>query len=474
MQNEAVLTSHAERIPFARALAAKLLARAGGKPEELSRLRLLLPTRRACRTMREAFLDLSDGKPLLLPRLQPLGDIDEEELSFGAEHDIARPPSIDPLRRQIYSPAHHGIARPGLDQSPDHAVALASALGRLMDRIHTENLDMRNLPALAGEAFAAHWQITLDFLTIISAEWPAILADLFGVIDAADRRNRLINALADEWEKHPPATPVIAAGSTGSIPATGRLLKVIALLPHGAVVLPGLDPDMDAESWTALDDTHPQATLKHLLVQFGVERGTVKPWPVHEAKSDDNSRRWLAAEIMRPATTTGEWAALRGQTKQRATAEKNLQSVMRCDADTPQEEAKAIAVLMREALEHDGRTAALITPDRDLARRVAAECRRWNIAVDDSAGQNLPDTAAGSFLRLCAQACLKQLPPAALLSLLRHRLCGAPHALVSALEVKILRGRNRRRVSRGCATALPKNLKKKRSTKKRRRCWKNS
>jgi len=43
---------------------------------------------------------------------------------------------------------------------------------------------------------------------------------------------------------------VIAAGSTGSMPATAKLLATIAHLRHGAVVLPGLDTDLDAEAGT--------------------------------------------------------------------------------------------------------------------------------------------------------------------------------------------------------------------------------
>src|SRR5690606_27776197 len=113
--------------------------------------------------------------------------------------------------------------------SPAHALALAAELGRFLDRIHTENLDMANLPGLVGGEFAAHWNITLDFLAILAVEWPKILGQL-GMIEAADRRNRLLTALAAHWRDHPPACPVIAAGSTGSIPAAADVLAVIARL----------------------------------------------------------------------------------------------------------------------------------------------------------------------------------------------------------------------------------------------------
>ena len=49
--------------------------------------------------------------------------------------------------------------------------------------------------------------------------------------------------------------PVIAAGSTGSMPATAKFLHAIARLPQGAVVLPGLDTDLDEAAWNAIGGT---------------------------------------------------------------------------------------------------------------------------------------------------------------------------------------------------------------------------
>ena len=176
----------------ARALADRLLKETEAAPEKLSDYRIFLPSRRACATVKDAFLKLSDA-PLLLPRLQPLGDIDEEELSLsmtgdeGAEDILNLPPAISPLRRQALlarTVMKIGEFRVGFDQ----ALSLAAALGRLMDQIYTEGRNLSDLSSLAPEEFADHWQITLDFLKILSERWPAILAEN-GVIDAADRRN---------------------------------------------------------------------------------------------------------------------------------------------------------------------------------------------------------------------------------------------------------------------------------------------
>lgn len=447
-------------IPFASALAAGLLEQGAAENIPLTRFRILLPTRRACRNLRDTFLNLGKGQPLLLPRLQPIGDVDEDELIIElagqetAEQLLQLPPAISPLRRRVLL-ARHIMSLPDYTRGPDQDFALAGALGRLMDQVYTEGLDLKDLAGLVEEEqLARHWQITVKFLEILSKSWPAILKE-HGVIDAADRRDRLLAALAETWKKNPPSYPVIAAGSTGSIPATGKLLHIIAGLPHGAVVLPGLDQGLDQESWEALDDTHPQATLKQLLGRMQIKRTDVHLWPCnHGTQSEPSSltekkraaRNWLATETMRPAATANCWQNLQLGKESRHNLNESLKQVMRFECDTAQDEARLIALLMRETLEEPERTAALITPDRTLARRVTMVCRRWGIGVDDSGGQPLSETPLGSFLRLVPQTFQTALRPGLLAALLKHRHChlgiekGALNRLTGRFESEVLRG----------------------------------
>src|SRR5262249_46856485 len=213
--------------------------------------------------------------------------------------------------------------------------------------------------ALAGAMFGSHWKRTVEFLAIVGRAWPEVLAER-GEIDVLDRRTRAIRAQAARWRERPPQTQIIAAGSTGSQPATRELLAVVAALPQGAVVLPGLDKDMDETSWQKLDPSHPQFGLRELLQAFGADRADVADWP---EESGDPARRQLIAELMRPAETSDRW---------RKPSSASLDHVTRADCATPHQEALVIALALREALEKPPtRTAALVTPDRDLARRVA-------------------------------------------------------------------------------------------------------
>jgi ATP-dependent helicase/nuclease subunit B len=427
---------------FVDALARGLAAQADDDPLVLARMTVLLPTRRSCRSLREAFLRLSGGKPVLLPRLTPLNDLDEEEAllnGFGLGDvggDI--PPPIDPLRRQMLL-ASMILKRDGV--SHDQAVALAAELARLIDQMQTERVSFDALRTLAPEQYAAHWQETLRFLDIVTTHWPDILR-AEGCIDPVEHRNRVFASQAATWRKLSERLPgpIIAAGSTGSIPATADLLSVIARLPGGCVVLPGLDQALDDAAWAVVDETHPQFGMKHLLSHLDVARDAVKVWPGARAPTSAQlARTSLVRELMRPAEATEAWTDL--SLPDEATAELHLLT-----GPSPREEAAAIAVAMREALNTPEHTCALITPDRTLAARVSGELERWGIGLDDSGGRDLDLTPVGVFLRLVAEMVASDFAPLPTLAACKHPLagCGMDAAefrkLTRAAELVLFRG----------------------------------
>jgi len=436
-------------VPFLDALVAGLLARAGDDPLALARQTVLLPTRRAARALRDAFLRASGGKPLLLPRLAPVGDVDAEELVLLGEEatgaaGIDIPPAVPELRRQLLLTRlvlGWGRARGSGPLTAGQAVPLAQELARFLDEVQSEGCDLKQLAALVPEEHAEHWQESLAFLAILTEEWPRILAEI-GSIDPAERRNRVLAAQAAAWRRHPPAHPVIAAGITGGVAAVADLLAIVAGLPNGAVVLPDIDRDIDAESWSAIaaDPAHPQHLPARLLQRLEIEPADLRPWPAPDFPGGRAMRRRLVAEALRPAAESHRWRALAGLD------EAALDGVMRLDCPGPQEEASVIALLLRQRLEHEGDTAALVTPDRNLARRVAAELRRWKIEIDDSAGVPLSKTPPGIFLRLVLDLARDSLAPLPLLAALKHPLASggmAPEAfraLVRRLEIAALRG----------------------------------
>jgi ATP-dependent helicase/nuclease subunit B len=323
---------------------------------------------------------------------------------------------------------------------------MARELARLFDQLETEGIAPDALRRLVPDRFAEHWKETLAFLAIVTENWPKLQAEE-GCIGTAERRRLLLQARADSWRKNPPTAPVIAAGSTGSIPATADLLAAIAQLPKGMVLLPGLDLESSPAVWDAVaeDPSHPQYGMARLLDRLEISRDEVRPWPAATPSPEAQGRVALVTQALVPAAAGDSWLALRDQYGRQEIADA-FAGVTRVDCESAGEEARVAALILREALEQRGQRAALVTPDRRLAQRVAAELKRWNIAIDDSAGQPLASMPVGRLLRLSAQALRDDFAPLSLLALLKHPLvfCGFAPAdyrkCLSLLERSCLRG----------------------------------
>ena len=446
-------------------------------PLALASATLYLPTRRACRLARDAFLDRLRGDAAILPRIVALGDIDEDEIAFAEEATggiatdaLALPPALGGLERRLLltrliinwvnSPDLHGQSgTPLVAQTPAAACALADDLARLIDDMTTRGVPWRQLDDLVPDRFDAYWQLTLRFLQIAGDNWPKILDDL-GRIEPTKRRDALIKAEAARLASSTDG-PVIAAGSTGSIPSTAELIATIAHLPYGAVVLPGLDTDLDEASWRSISGDpkkkapavpgHPQFAMQALLTRIGISRSAV------DSLAKANGREVLLSEAMRPAMQTDAWWQRASDLVFAAHADVAVSSLTVIEAANAEEEALSIAIALREAVQ-DGKTTALVTPDRALARRVAAALMRWKIAVEDTGGDPLTETPAGVFARLAAQAAVAGLEPVTLLALLKHpllRLGAGDHRHVTdILERAVLRGPRPSRGTAGLAQAL--------------------
>ncbi|MCB1969373.1 MAG: double-strand break repair protein AddB [Geminicoccaceae bacterium] len=422
--------------PFLPALARGLIDELG---DRLATALLLLPSRRACIALRDTFVEVTDGAPMLLPHMQPVGNSgDGELLLFGNE---PLPEAIDPLRRQLLLASlvrSQRQAQGGI--TDEHAIRLAGDLAAFLDEMQTEEIPLDRLQDLVADEHAEHWRQILTFLGILGNAWPAILNEE-GCIDPPERRRRQLDALIDAWRQNPPSRPIIAAGLTGTVPAVSRLISAIAGLEQGAIVLPGLDQDMDEASWKAVaaSPAHPQHGLANLLDKLGVERSLVRRWPGQQPVCSPERRR-LLAEIMRPAATSEAWKNIA------APSAESLSGLQQAEAAGFAEEAMLVSLQIREMLEEPGKTVALVTSDRTLARRVAVELARFGIDADDTAGTPLDQTPPGSFLLLAARSVIENLSPVPLLSLLKHPLASGHDERsrfrrhVRALERGILRG----------------------------------
>ncbi|MFN3932264.1 MAG: double-strand break repair protein AddB [Brevundimonas sp.] len=448
------------RRPFLEDLAAGVLDWLGEHPPEaLSDAVILLPNRRAARAFTSALTTLSGDRPVLLPQVRPLGDLEEDEPPFApGELGLDLPPAIAPLTRR-FEMARMIVEdfRPGL--APLRALEMADALGGFLDSCQLEEVeDLARVATLVEGDLAEHWQESARFLGLAVEAWPKRLAAM-GLVDPAWRRARLLRLLADAWSERPPTQPVIAAGSTGTAPAAADVLAAVARAPRGCVVLPGLDRDLAAGVWSQLGDNeqHPQNALWRLLNRHEIERGAVRPWfePASDpaAGTRGRARQRLLNEALRPAEATDDWRALirdlradafRGQSGDPIAQGLEGLSVITVRAE--EDAAATLALMMRETLETPGKTCALVTPDLALGRRVAARLERWNVVADSSSGQPLSRMLAGRLVDLAARFLHQPLDPHALLGLLKHPLVRLdldgvdPATAIRALEEHALRG----------------------------------
>ena len=424
---------------FADALVAGLVPRYSEPELGLARLTLLLPSRRAVRTITEAFVRLS-GKGLLLPRMAVVGDLDLDEtlgplldpLGAGA----AIPPAADPVRRWLR--LAEILRRVEGDEARKGAALLRQAFeaGRTMDRLLVEGLTPDDLLServigIVGE-LAEHWKASTRTFLKAQADWLEELAER-GEVDAPARRNLLFDHAARRWKETPPEHAIVAAGVTSASPSLAKLLRVVSDLPRGAVILPDLDLALDDEVWDALgvagkpenaEDppfgrhdavTHPQFHLKLLLNRMGIARGEVRPWHRAGLSAAPPERSRAISNLFLPPMASACWVDLPAERRR-------LSAVRLMESAHPEEEAQAIAILIRQALDVPERRVALVTPDRGLAARVIAQLRRWDIEADDTAGRPLPQTAAGRVLLLLAEVLAEDAAPVPLVALLTHPL----------------------------------------------------
>lgn len=397
-------------------------------PQALSQATILVPTRRAARALADAFVTAAGGRAVLPPQMRPLGDLDEGEPPFEPG-DLALdiPAAIDPLARRFelacLVAAHAGLLERS-ELSAAAALELADALGGFFDSLQIEEIEVGDRLAELVEAdLADHWRLSRTFLEAALSGWRARL-DALGLMDVSERRVALLRRLAERWGEAPPPGVLVAAGSTGTAPAARALLGAVAQAPQGCVVLPGLDADLDDPAWAAVDEQHPQGALKRLLAEAGVDRRRVAEWPVSFDLQDAarSARRRLVNEALRPAERTSDWLEVIAAIGRPEIAQ-GLAGLSMVSARSEEEAATVAALLLREALETPEKTAALVSPDQGLARRVAAKLARWNVSADSSAGENLAGCRTGVLASLIARLAVDPIDPVAILGVLKH-----PHA----------------------------------------------
>lgn len=390
-----------------------------GTPESLSRLTILVPTRRAARRLEDELFARCQSRALLLPKVRPIGDSDEDLLAEllpddGLPDAISRTGQLFLMLTLIDEWARDNPHLPlaqDVHASRGQALGLAQSLVELVTQLETEEAGVNFATVFADLDLAEHRLTIISLLHLVQEQLPKRLYEL-GLMGPAARRNAVLRREAKRIAEGHEAGPIIAAGSTGTNPATRALLKAIAHHPRGAVILPGLDLGLDDDSWAALGAGHPQFAMKMLLDELAISRAQVS------ALAPETARQTLLREVMRPAETTEKWSGSAGVSS--VLMAEARQGLRLMEAPDRHLEARAIALLLRETLETPGKTAALVTPDRDLGQQVTAELGRWQAEIDDSGGEPLVRFGRAQLCQLLIDCLEANFSPAAMLALLVH------------------------------------------------------
>ena len=401
---------------FVDVLARRYLNEFSDNPDGLANVLFLLPNRRACQSLIDAFVRQHDLKPTILPQVRPIAEADEDEVFLTNDASVLADllPAVDStdkilqLMRLIMKKSELGLDKISLAQ----AYALAQNLSQLMDSAYNEQCDLNDLKKLVGDEYAIHWKQTLMLLQIIMEYWPKILQEN-GMSDSVVRRNDLLRKEMELWRQSQTKQRIVVAGTTAAFPIMKELVQTVLNLSNGEVFLYGVDKYLDDSDWEKIDENHPQYELKELLEFLNISRDSVT-----NLGYENPSREKIVSEIMRPAETSNKWRKL----SECPLPKSDFDNICLINCDDLRQEAQAIALIIRETLEdseNPEKTAALVTMDRNLSRRVVSELQKWDINADDSAGRPLALTQVGIFLRLVWEA-VENDSQTAIIALMKH------------------------------------------------------
>ena len=386
----------------------------GHPPEAMAKALVFLNTRRVRQGIRNEF---ADGSPGVLPKLRLVSDLATDP-GFP---EIPAP--VTPLRRRLELSQAVGKLLEGDERFGSRTAVydLADSLANLLDEMHAEGVDPEKIKQLNVSEHSEHWARSLEFIDIIEQHWGTNARP-----DEQARQRQVVEKLVESWQSSPPEYPVIVAGSTGSRGGTQLLMQAAANLPQGAVIVPCFDFEMPSEAWDSMEDSttgedHPQYRLKCLMDNLNIRSGNVEPW--RGGSGLGSARNRLVSLALRPAPVTDQWMSEGPALGNLAEATEGLTLL---EAPDPRQEAVAIALRLREAIENSEK-AALVTPDRNLARQVNAALKRWGITPFDSSGEPLLHTVPGRLLNGVADMLGRPPDPIALIAILKHPLTFAEH-----------------------------------------------
>ena len=398
-------------------------------PLALTDITIYVPSPRAGLALKEAFIKQNGAG--LLPAIHMMSFHDEDMDAHRFErNDLEKKEIISSLGRQMVLTQFVQTAYPSY--SFNKCFEQATALSSLFSKLKAYDLTLSDVEKEIPENLSNHWKQNVEFFKIAFQFYPNWLGGNHKV-DTVDAAQKAVEVELESLQKNGMKNPIWAVGFSDTTPLGFKLLKEIISHEKGVLIFSSLDKNMSDDLFESVPETHPQFTLKRMLSKLEIKRAEV----TFLKENITSSRALCWQQALAPA------AGLKKLDD--TTALQGLKGLSYVEAATESEEAELIALMMRETLESENKTCALISPDRRLSLRVEACLKKWGVNVDDSAGMPLLSTPVGRLFYMIVNLVNEYFSPLVLAEFLHHKHTNLGHIenkkqKLKALEHLVLRG----------------------------------
>ncbi len=405
---------------------------------EISQVKFFLPNRRSCREFREVFLQKKTNT--ILPQIKAISDISYEDFfdflpNLEAKENIDELLKIKTLSGSDYlfflSQEIQKLSIFGQDLDFEQAFKIAINLQSLFDDIEREEIDLKKLEEIDDSNLSQHRLLTLDFLKNFHVQIKNSLLKK-DVFFASSSQNFIIQKFVSLLEKQGSKTPIVIAGSTGSVSFSSKLIRAIS--QKNFVVLHGAsDEDFAAEN-------HPQFFLNRLIKFLKIEKKAIGQIAEEKFSLSPQSRQKLISLMVLPSAETLKWQEVSKYLDVENTSQDLAKNFHLIEAKNEIEEAKIIKLILLEALQNK-KTSALITNNDKLAKLVKLELEQSFLPFNDTRNLSIFNSHLVNFLLLILELIESDFNSHSLLAILKNPLCAYSQdkKLLADFEIKILR-----------------------------------
>lgn len=418
----------------------------------LSKITILLPSRRSCNELKRLFLENSSDGAVILPNIRAIGDIDYDDIllkNIDLENlDEIETISINTSRikykilliKELLKWASSSNKTLFKNITVEQASNLSLELEKFLNEVQKNGLQLDNLDQIVDDEYSQHWQEILDFLGVFGKKWTDFTLKN-NIISTIDYKTKMIEFNARYFEKNRPNNPIIIAGVNGNIKSTCGLIQSLMQYDNCHYIFKGLDTLLNEEEWQSINEFHPQFYNKQLLEKcLGADRTNVKDIIFEKNIVANRNIEKIITYSMLPYKYTYKW-------QDKLAIEANFfENISKIECDDIMDELKIISYITKYNFEETSSTIAIIVSNENFANQLEIELRGLNVSVNNAFGNNISRTEVVKFLFLMLDTIRSNFEPIALLSLLKHNFSLFGYEkdrfewLTFLLEENILRG----------------------------------